>query len=204
MSGHKPNAIVSDQCKVIQGAVSQVFPHSRHKLCLWHIMKSIPKKLGRHSIKVMIYTNTMEVSSHYILDRWRKGIKRKHNYVKNCYVNQMSNHYMRRHHELYSKFVNVAEAAAVSVEKLEFCKKNLDSLHAHLMNLSNETPNCSTIGEEPLPNSIVHSPTKVRRKGRPLSKRKAANVFKPRRQQVKKLEICNIQNVDEAIGSSPS
>ncbi|KAK1274266.1 Protein FAR1-RELATED SEQUENCE 5 [Acorus gramineus] len=27
-------------------AVAQVFPESRHRLCLWHIMKKLPEKLG--------------------------------------------------------------------------------------------------------------------------------------------------------------
>ncbi|XP_039119452.1 protein FAR1-RELATED SEQUENCE 6-like isoform X2 [Dioscorea cayenensis subsp. rotundata] len=46
MSGKAPNAIITDQCMAIQGAVRTVFPNSHHRLCLWHIMKKIPEKLG--------------------------------------------------------------------------------------------------------------------------------------------------------------
>ncbi|GKV15771.1 hypothetical protein SLEP1_g26523 [Rubroshorea leprosula] len=46
MSGHYPKAIITDQCKAIKAAVAEVFPHSRHRFCLWHIMRKIPKKLG--------------------------------------------------------------------------------------------------------------------------------------------------------------
>ncbi|KAF8396981.1 hypothetical protein HHK36_018619 [Tetracentron sinense] len=47
MSGHPPNAIITDQCKAMQRAIAVVFPKARHRLCLWHIMKKISDKLGR-------------------------------------------------------------------------------------------------------------------------------------------------------------
>ncbi|XP_077228219.1 protein FAR1-RELATED SEQUENCE 6-like [Tasmannia lanceolata] len=46
MAGHPPISIVTDQCKSIQAAVAEVFPTTRHRLCLWHIMKKVPEKLG--------------------------------------------------------------------------------------------------------------------------------------------------------------
>ncbi|KAM0949220.1 putative transcription factor FAR family [Dioscorea sansibarensis] len=49
MSGHKPNAIITDQCKAIGEAVAKVFPNSHHRQCLGHIMKRIPEKLGGHA-----------------------------------------------------------------------------------------------------------------------------------------------------------
>lgn len=39
-------AIITDQCKMIQGAVVEGFPSSHHLLCLWHIMKKLPEKFG--------------------------------------------------------------------------------------------------------------------------------------------------------------
>ena len=47
MSGHSPKAIVTDQCKAIQAAIAEVFPEAKHRLCLWHILKKLPVKLGR-------------------------------------------------------------------------------------------------------------------------------------------------------------
>lgn len=74
MSGHSPKALVTDQCEAIQAAATEVFPDSRHRLCLWHVMNKIPLKLGGHaeykkikrtlknvvyeSVKVRVFENT--------------------------------------------------------------------------------------------------------------------------------------------------
>ncbi|XP_042983428.1 protein FAR1-RELATED SEQUENCE 5-like [Carya illinoinensis] len=49
MNDQPPNAIITDQDKALQLAISKVFPTSRHRFCLWHIMKKLPKKFGSHS-----------------------------------------------------------------------------------------------------------------------------------------------------------
>ncbi|XP_039122024.1 protein FAR1-RELATED SEQUENCE 3-like [Dioscorea cayenensis subsp. rotundata] len=46
MAGKAPKVIITDQCMAIQDAVKAVFPNSHHRLCLWHIMKKVPEKLG--------------------------------------------------------------------------------------------------------------------------------------------------------------
>ncbi|KAL0909980.1 hypothetical protein M5K25_020899 [Dendrobium thyrsiflorum] len=46
MSGQLPKALISDHCKSIQIAVSEVLPRVRHRLCLWQIMKKASEKLG--------------------------------------------------------------------------------------------------------------------------------------------------------------
>ncbi|CAL5399418.1 unnamed protein product [Camellia sinensis] len=49
MSDHPPKAIITDQCKAMQNVIEIVFPNTRHRWCLWHIMKKIPKKLKGYS-----------------------------------------------------------------------------------------------------------------------------------------------------------
>ncbi|XP_042448102.1 protein FAR1-RELATED SEQUENCE 6-like [Zingiber officinale] len=45
MSLKAPNAIITDQDKVMQKAIEIVFPGTHYRWCLWHIMKKLPEKL---------------------------------------------------------------------------------------------------------------------------------------------------------------
>ncbi|KAI8530287.1 hypothetical protein RHMOL_Rhmol11G0045000 [Rhododendron molle] len=54
MSGCSPNAIITDQCKAMQNAISIVFPNARHRWCLWHILKKIPVKLNTYEAYELI------------------------------------------------------------------------------------------------------------------------------------------------------
>ncbi|KAA8524958.1 hypothetical protein F0562_011404 [Nyssa sinensis] len=45
MSGRAPSGIITDQDKATKKAIEKVFPNTRHRWCLWHIMKKIPEKL---------------------------------------------------------------------------------------------------------------------------------------------------------------
>ncbi|XP_042467357.1 protein FAR-RED IMPAIRED RESPONSE 1-like [Zingiber officinale] len=49
MHGCAPKAIITDQCCAMTIAIEEVFPNSHHRLCLWHIMKKLPVKLGGHA-----------------------------------------------------------------------------------------------------------------------------------------------------------
>ena len=46
MSDSPPLGIITDQDKAIPKETKNSFPTIRHRWCLWHIMKKIPKKLG--------------------------------------------------------------------------------------------------------------------------------------------------------------
>ncbi|XP_031284284.1 protein FAR1-RELATED SEQUENCE 5-like [Pistacia vera] len=45
MGNSTPKAIIIDQDRAMQNAVEIVFPDTRHRWCLWHIMKKLPEKL---------------------------------------------------------------------------------------------------------------------------------------------------------------
>ncbi|XP_016191883.1 protein FAR1-RELATED SEQUENCE 5-like [Arachis ipaensis] len=44
-----PQAIITDQCKSMFGAIRNVLPDTHHQWCIWHIMKKIPHKLGGYA-----------------------------------------------------------------------------------------------------------------------------------------------------------
>ncbi|XP_044496850.1 protein FAR1-RELATED SEQUENCE 1-like isoform X2 [Mangifera indica] len=46
MGGCAPGVILTDQDQALKEAISEVFPHSRHCFCLWHIFSKIPEKLS--------------------------------------------------------------------------------------------------------------------------------------------------------------
>ncbi|KAI8530416.1 hypothetical protein RHMOL_Rhmol11G0056600 [Rhododendron molle] len=48
MWGSAPKAIITDQCMAMKNAIEEVFPNTRHRWCIWHIMKKVPEKLGKY------------------------------------------------------------------------------------------------------------------------------------------------------------
>jgi len=49
MNGRAPRAIITDQDRAMKNAIAIVFPETRHRYCLWHIMRKLPKKFGAHA-----------------------------------------------------------------------------------------------------------------------------------------------------------
>ncbi|KAG2727616.1 hypothetical protein I3760_01G165700 [Carya illinoinensis] len=49
MKGRAPKAIITDQDRAMKNAIATVFPETRHRYCLWHIMRKLPEKLGSHA-----------------------------------------------------------------------------------------------------------------------------------------------------------
>ncbi|KAJ0972994.1 hypothetical protein J5N97_020953 [Dioscorea zingiberensis] len=99
MSGKAPKAIITDQCMAIQGAIKTVFPNSHHRLCLWHIMKKVPEKLGgftqykaiKKMLKSIVY-EAMDIEE--FEDLWLKMIK-EYNIEKNEWLNFLYTHRQR-------------------------------------------------------------------------------------------------------------
>ena len=43
--GKQPILVLSDECLGMKKAVKEVFPASKHRLCMWHITSKLPKKV---------------------------------------------------------------------------------------------------------------------------------------------------------------
>ncbi|XP_022888418.1 protein FAR-RED IMPAIRED RESPONSE 1-like isoform X1 [Olea europaea var. sylvestris] len=56
MNGQAPYGIITDQDSAIQNAIQIVFPNTKHRWCLWHIMKKLPEKFGYHVDKGSIFS----------------------------------------------------------------------------------------------------------------------------------------------------
>ncbi|XP_022851944.1 protein FAR1-RELATED SEQUENCE 5-like [Olea europaea var. sylvestris] len=56
MHGQAPNAIITDQDRAMQNAIGIVFPCTRHRWCLWHILKKLLEKFGYHVDKCGIFS----------------------------------------------------------------------------------------------------------------------------------------------------
>ncbi|CAI9278495.1 unnamed protein product [Lactuca saligna] len=51
--GKEPTLVLTDQDAAIKQAIENVFRNSKHRLCMWHIMKKLEKKISDH-----LFTNT--------------------------------------------------------------------------------------------------------------------------------------------------
>ncbi|KAF5447679.1 hypothetical protein F2P56_033211 [Juglans regia] len=49
IDGIAPKTIITDQDRAMKNVIAIVFPRSRHRFCLWHILKKVPEKLGSYT-----------------------------------------------------------------------------------------------------------------------------------------------------------
>ncbi|XP_052198420.1 protein FAR1-RELATED SEQUENCE 5-like [Diospyros lotus] len=61
MEDQAPAGIITDQDRAMQNAIEIVFPNTKHRWCLWHILKKLPEKFGNHSCKAYILSGVHEV-----------------------------------------------------------------------------------------------------------------------------------------------
>ncbi|XP_074277883.1 protein FAR-RED IMPAIRED RESPONSE 1-like [Silene latifolia] len=81
MGDRYPFTIITDQCRGIKKAVKGVFDDkTRHRLCMWHIMKKLPDKmferigiLCRHVLWVLKDRGFDHIPKEYLALRWSKS-----------------------------------------------------------------------------------------------------------------------------------
>ncbi|XP_042460419.1 protein FAR-RED IMPAIRED RESPONSE 1-like [Zingiber officinale] len=143
--------------------------------------------LCRHVIKVLIRMKVIEVPKNYIIDRWRKDIKREYQSISNIYDDYGCDGERHRYNILTPLIQEVQQLGAknddnfsVLVEILKDTKEKLiagDLGHSRVEQLEK----VSTFGAK-----MIHSPLKVRSRGRPPTKRKQSKI-----EQIVKKSIAN-------------
>ncbi|XP_021725917.1 protein FAR1-RELATED SEQUENCE 5-like [Chenopodium quinoa] len=95
MSGKAPNGIVTDQCMAIGSAIREVFPNTKHRWCIWHIMRNAKKHLNFHEDRDIIrreLRRTLHDSLHVeeFEKKWKDVIE-KHKLQQINWFNEMFN-----------------------------------------------------------------------------------------------------------------
>jgi hypothetical protein len=140
----------------------------------------------RHVLFVLTHKKIKQVPSQYILDRWRKNVKRKHNFIRCTHGGMEDTPVAKRFDKLCSVFFPVAEVGAMSEES---CNSLIEQLHNLKIQLSSNsscknnseqlgTLECDTPSNGETTNKAILSPIAVRCAGRPPSLRKESKVDK--------------------------
>ncbi|PUZ38986.1 hypothetical protein GQ55_9G241200 [Panicum hallii var. hallii] len=149
--------------------------------------------LCRHILSTLPLVGITEVPPKYILQRWRKDIKRKHTFIKCSYDDQFDTPVMKRYDNLCKRFSEVAENVSGSDTLYNLV---IDGLNELKIKISAHQDNQEIQEQEQQPNSknevavseqggILLSPIAVKRRGRPPLLRKQSK-FDLKRTRVKK------------------
>jgi len=173
------DVLVGDKTK--EHVFKVVFNRENHDLNCECSLFEFRGILCRHVLCVCAQERVKNVPEKYVLTRWKKNIKRKHTYIKTSYCVTQLKPQMERFDKLCKHFYKVAEVAA----EFEDTSKDLhEILHRFASDLP--TKNATTGNVEgsfdgdsnPNNGTEIHSPLRVKRKGRPPSKRKMSAIEK--------------------------
>ncbi|XP_061348897.1 protein FAR1-RELATED SEQUENCE 6-like [Gastrolobium bilobum] len=88
--------------------------------------------LCRHSLAILSHERVKDIPCKYILDRWRKDLKRRHTYAKTSYAAKQLQPQMQRFDLLCKQFDSVAEVASEFEETSSFVKNCICDLKEKL------------------------------------------------------------------------
>ena len=132
--------------------------------------------LCRHALFVLFQESVTVLPDRYILDRWRKDIKRKHTYVSTCTDDVQHNPVLEMYEKLHRLAVGMLEIWAESVENFNILEKLLIDLKDNFSRSCDKQSSSqrkNSVGAAPdvVRTEIVGSPMVVKRKGRSRMKR---------------------------------
>jgi hypothetical protein len=126
--------------------------------------------LCRHALFVLSQERVTVLPYRYILDRWRKDIKRKHTYDSTCLDDVQHNPVLERYEKLHKLTVGVLEIRAESIENFNILEKLLIDLKDNFPRSCDKQPSSqrkNSVGAAPdvVRTEVVRSPMVVKRKG---------------------------------------
>uniref|UniRef100_A0A2N9EMN5 Protein FAR1-RELATED SEQUENCE n=1 Tax=Fagus sylvatica TaxID=28930 RepID=A0A2N9EMN5_FAGSY len=143
----------------------------------------------------------------YILDRWRKDIKRKHTYVSTCTDDVQHNLVLERYEKLHRLAVSVLEIGAESVENFNVLEKLLIDLKDNFPRSCDKQPSSqrkNSVGaaSNVVRTEVVRSPNVVKRKGRPRMKRLKSSMEEAVSKPKKKMNTAAARNLAHSTSTT--
>ncbi|KAG6519355.1 hypothetical protein ZIOFF_022848 [Zingiber officinale] len=132
----------------------------------------------RHVIKVLMRMKVIEVPMSYIMNRWRKDIKRGYQSISNIYDGYGCSEKRLRYNTLTPLMQEVQQLGAESDEICSFLVEIMkDTKEKLIIAMENGQSRAGQFEEASTSEAkVIHSPLKVRTKGRPPTKRKQSKV----------------------------
>ncbi|GJN13695.1 hypothetical protein PR202_gb00428 [Eleusine coracana subsp. coracana] len=143
--------------------------------------------LCRHVLCLLTQKKVKEVPLRYILERWKKNIKRKHNFIRCTYSGMEDTPVAKRFDMLCNTFYEVAKAGAISDES---CNVLVEAIHNLKIQFSTNSDNSTRdlhVQEGPSwdgKNKTILNPVAVRSRGRPPTLRKENKVDRKSREKM--------------------
>ncbi|XP_018820609.2 protein FAR-RED ELONGATED HYPOCOTYL 3-like [Juglans regia] len=145
--------------------------------------------LCRHAFRVCNMKNITLIPEKYVLDRWRKDIKRRYTLIKSSYDDLRSNADARRYEVVVKRCLKLATRVSPSDYHVDAFLRVLDDFEKKFESLTLESKSSSTKVKANVvadKGKKILSPHVVRGKGRPPTKRKVSAVEKGATKKKKK------------------
>ncbi|XP_042398945.1 protein FAR-RED IMPAIRED RESPONSE 1-like [Zingiber officinale] len=156
--------------------------------------------LCRHVINVLIRMKVIEVPMNYIMDRWRKDIKRGYQSISNIYDDYGCDGERHRYNILTLLIQEVQQLGAKNDNSCSVLVEMLKDTKEKLIAIDFEHSRAEQLKEVSTSSAkAIHSPLKVRSRGRPPTKRKQSKV-----EQIMKKSIAKVRKKGVACSEACS
>ena len=159
--------------------------------------------LCRHALFMFSQECVTVLPDRYILERWRKDIKRKHTYVSTCIDDVQHNPILERYKKLYRLAVGVLQIGVESVENFNVLEKLLIDLKDNFSRSCDKQPssqrkNSVGVASDVVRTEVVKNPMIVKCKGRPRTKRLKSSMEEAVSKPKKKRNVAVAKNLAQS------